>query len=205
MTGFFQAQSALGQASRYIIAMGDSRTAAKTGAWNGWPVVNLAIDGSTTAMVLAYQVPQVAQLVNPQTTLLFIDIGINDVTAIFYGGETMAVFQANAQAIITGLITSGIQRAAILVSSTTPFAGNDQPTYTSWFDLTLEVAATWKNLCNSFGATYVDLLGAFSGGTNLLANVSPVLYIPGGGHYSPAGWQLVDQTVSKFVLPPGPL
>lgn len=205
MTGFFQAQSALSQASRYIIAMGDSRTAAKTGAWSGWPVVNIAIDGSTSAMVLSYQVPQLAQLVAP-STIYFLDIGINDVTAIFYGGETMAVFQANAQAILTGILSAGaIQPPTVLVSSTTPFAGNDQSQYYSWFNLTLEVASTWKSLCTSYGATYVDLLGAFSGGTNTLAEVSPALYIPGGGHYSPYGWQLVDPTVGKFITPQGPL
>lgn len=204
MTGYQQSQSALAQATRYIVALGDSRTAAKVGAWFGWPVVNIAIDGSTTATVLAYQVPQLSQLVAADA-LYFLDIGINDIAAIMAGGETFATFAANAQAILTGMIKAGCIASSIIVSNVAPVAGTDQGQYYSWFPTSLQVASTWKTLSTSFNTLFLDLMGLFTGGTNQVGNISPNLYVAGGWHYSPGGWQAVDQAIAKVSGPVGPL
>lgn len=204
MTGYFQAQSALAQATRYIVALGDSRTAAKVGAWFGWPVVNIAIDGSTTATVLAYQVPQLAQLVAGDA-LYFLDIGINDIAAIMAGGETFATFEANAQAILTGMIKAGAIASSIIVSNVAPVAGTDQSQYYSWFSTSQQVAATWKSLSTSFQTLFFDAFSLFTGGTNQMGNISPTQYVAGGWHYSPSGWQAVDAAIAKISGPIGPL
>ena len=205
MSAFLQTFSAYSVASRPILGLGDSKTASRVAPLKGWPFINgLAVDGATTTTLLAVQIPQLPQLVTPQT-VYFLDIGTNDVTAINEGTEGLATFEANAQAILTQMIAAGCIASSILVSSITPTAGNDQPQYESWFPTTLAVANFWKGLCGSFGTTYVDLLGAFTEGSYQWANISPALYITGGGHYSPAGWHLVDQTVAPLIGPPGPL
>lgn len=205
MSAFLQTFSAASVAVRPIIGLGDSKTASRVTPLKGWPFINgLAMDGATTAILLAEQIPQLPPLVTANT-VYFLDIGTNDVTAINKGAETLDVFQANAQAILTQMLAAGCIASSILVSSITPTAGNDQPEYESWFPTTLAVANTWKSLCQSCGTVYIDLLGAFTGNTYQWTNISPALYINGGGHYSAGGWQLIDQTVSPFIGPQGPL
>lgn len=205
MTAFLQTFSAYSVASRPILGLGDSKTASRVAPLKGWPFINaLAMDGATTATLLAEQIPQLPQLVTANT-IYFLDIGTNDVTAINAGNEGLATFEANAQAILIQMIAAGCIASSILVSSITPTAGNDQAQYQSWFPTTVSVANTWKTLAQQFGCPYVDLLGAFTEGSYQWANISPALYITGGGHYSPAGWHMVDQTIAPLIGPPGPL
>lgn len=200
MTGYFQTFSALSQAADYVVAMGDSRTAAKTGFWAGLPVVNIAVDGSTTASLISGQLPQLVALMGG-AKFVFMDIGINDVRAIANDlTETLAQFQANAANIMQSIINSGaVSPSQLFVSNTAPFAGNDQPQFFSWFPTTLSVAQTWESLCQEYGAHLVDMLSVFTGGTDTINDVSPALYIPGGGHYSAGGWQYVDAAINTAM------
>lgn len=199
MSGYFQMFSALSQGTTYVVALGDSRTAAKNGMWNYQPVVNIAVDGATTDSLISDQLPQLVQLM-PNASAVFIDIGINDVAKIVEGQETIEHFQTNAETIVTSILQSGaVTPTQLFISNTTPIAGNDQSQFYSWFDTTLAVASAWEGLCTTHGCHLIDMLGAFTGGSNLLADVSPALYIPGGGHYSAGGWMLVNKTVTNAL------
>lgn len=156
MSAFLQVQSCLAQSPQgYAVFMGDSRTASFAGVVAGYPVANLAVDGSKSADVLANQVPCLmagtptlpGPVWGPQALMLYLDVGINDAAAILGGTETQAQFTANALAIVQGILAAGVPAASLLVSNTTPISYDN--TYTTWWAQTQFMASTWEGLATT--------------------------------------------------------
>ena len=218
MSALLQLSSALAQSPNgYCVASGDSQVASKTGVWNGWPIVNMAVDGSKTADVLANQIPQLsAPILSPQLVLFYLNVGINDITAILEGTLTLDQFRANASAIGAAILATSINPSLVVITSTVPAVGSTDPnlpvgnsTNAAYFALTEQVAGYWRIVCQECGFQYLDLFGYFTEGLYALANLNTSYYLgisqAGNGHYGPAGWQTVDGLVADLIPNQGPM